>query len=144
MICGVGFSRVPTEPRIKPILSVPKKDVARICYLKVVSKRTFYGVISLAVTTENSIAKAVLKIAARQPNGVASFGRRRREIPSEIKLTADDLSPSTTRNGEPMWHQIVRNIKCHHEASGNYINSGYLEHVPRVAYKITSLGRKKI
>ena len=98
----------------------------------------------MAKTTENTIAEAVLRIAAKQPNGIATFHRLRKEIPHLVALTGDDLAPSTTRYGEPMWHQIMRNIKSHSQAEGNYIQSGYLEHVPRVGYKITQLGRKKI
>ena len=40
-----------------------------------------------------------------------------------------------------MWHQIVRNIKSHDSASGNFIADGRLVHVPRVGYEITKLGR---
>ncbi len=98
----------------------------------------------MTITSENDIAEAVLRVAAKQPNGIASFHRLRNEIPTLITLSADDRAPSTTRNGEPMWHQIMRNIKSHHETEGNYIDSGYLEHVPRVGYKITASGRNKI
>lgn len=99
---------------------------------------------SMTITSENNIAEAVLRIAANQTNGIASYHRLRKEIPLLITLSADDRAPSTTRNGEPMWHQIMRNIKSHHEVEGNYIESGYLEHVPRVGYRITALGRNKI
>ena len=98
----------------------------------------------MTITSENEIAEVVLRIAANQKSGVASYHRIRKEVPNLIALSAADLAPSTTRNGEPMWHQIMRNIKSHHEADGNYIHEGYLEHVPRVGYRITNLGRTKI
>lgn len=98
----------------------------------------------MPTTSEWDISQAVLRVAARMPNGTASFRRLYSEIPNEIKLTAADLKPSQTRNGEPMWHQIVRNIQSHHEAEGNAIAEGYLKHVPRVGYQITEAGRAHI
>lgn len=91
-------------------------------------------------TTEYEFAKAALRIAASQPNGIASHRRLRAEIPNLIKLTAADLDASLTRKKEPMWHQIVRNIKSHYKDAGNFIAEGFLEHVPRVGYKITTKG----
>ncbi|MCX7301285.1 MAG: hypothetical protein NTX73_13100 [Rhodobacterales bacterium] len=90
------------------------------------------------------MSKAVLQIASQQPNGVATHQRLRKEIPKLINLTPADLAPSVTRPGEPMWHQIVRNIKSHDKEPGNYIAEGYLEHVPRVGYKITVAGTKHL
>lgn len=98
----------------------------------------------MSTTSENDIAEAVLIIAAIQPNRIASYHRLRKEVPQTINLTADDLAPSATRNGEPMWHQIMRNIQSHHEAEGNYIALGYLKHVPRVGYEITKSGLTKL
>lgn len=93
---------------------------------------------------EDKIAVGVLKIAAAQANGIATFRRLRKEIPSVVKLNDADLAPSATRPGEPMWHQIVRNIKSHHTDEGNAIAEGWLTHVPRVGYAITPAGRKKV
>lgn len=98
----------------------------------------------MPVTNENVIAQAVLIVAAGRKDGVASFRRIRKELPKLVPLSNDDLAPSTTRNGEPMWHQIVRNIKSHFEAEGNYIEQGLLVHVPRVGYRITQAGKKTI
>ena len=96
------------------------------------------------MTIENKIALGVLKIAAGQPNGLASFRRCRSDIPKHVNLDAADTAPSQTRKGEQMWHQIVRNIKSHAKDEGNYINEGLLEHVPRVGYRITAAGRKRL
>lgn len=85
-----------------------------------------------------------MKIAATQANGVCSFKRAYAEIPNYVNLSANNLAPSQTRPGEPMWHQIVRNIKSHDANSGNFIADGYLVHVPRVGYQITQAGRNTL
>lgn len=95
----------------------------------------------MAKDAEERISKGVLAIAAANPNGVATFRRCRVEIPNYVALTAADLAPSATRPGEPMWHQIVRNIKSHAGEDNNYITLGYLQHVKRTGYKITAAGR---
>jgi len=95
-------------------------------------------------TTENDIAEAVLRIAARQQDGVATFKRLYKEIPGEVALDADDLVQSVTRPNEQMWQQIVRNIKSHYETDGNYIAEGWLESVPNVGYRITVGGRRRL
>lgn len=93
------------------------------------------------MATEQDIARGVMIIAANQPNGVASFNRCRQEIPIRVQLNATNNAPSQTRPGEPMWHQIVRNIKSHDIAGTNYIAQGLIEHVQRVGYRITIAGR---
>lgn len=95
----------------------------------------------MARAGEDRIAYGVLSIANDHPKGVCSFKAARSEISKRVNLTAGDLAPSQTRPGEPMWHQIVRNIKSHHDVEGNYIQRGLLEHVPRVGYRITNAGR---
>jgi len=96
------------------------------------------------MTTEEKIAFAVLQIAGTQPNGIASHRRIRAELPKVVNLDTADLAPSHTRNGEEMWHQIVRNIKSHDKTAGNYIYEGLLESVPRVGYRITPAGRQRL
>ncbi len=91
---------------------------------------------------ERHIALGVMTIAAGQANGICSYRRARNEIPDHVNLSPGNLAPSPTRPGEPMWHQIVRNIKSHDKASGNFISDGYLVHVPRVGYQITAAGRR--
>ena len=95
-------------------------------------------------TVEEKITRGVLQIAAGQANGLATFKRCYKEIPSVVKLTASDVAPSSTRPGEPMWHQIVRNIKSHSPDLGTAIAEGWLIHVPGVGYRITAAGRKQI
>ncbi len=94
----------------------------------------------MARTTENEVALAVMKIAASNPHGICSFDDARDKVPTLINLSPDDLQGSSTRAGEPMWHQLIRNIQSHHGADGNFINDGLLEHVPGVGYRITQAG----
>lgn len=94
----------------------------------------------MARATENEVAWAVCVIASGQANGICTFNRARAEVPNHIKLGPGDNAPSQTRVGEPMWHQLIRNIKSHHDADGNYIHDGYLEHVPRRGYRVTAAG----
>jgi hypothetical protein len=90
---------------------------------------------------ERDIAFGVMSIAGGQQSGICTFRRAFAEIPQHVGLSARNLAASATRPGEPMWHQLVRNIKSHDAASGNFIADGYLEHVPRVGYRITPAGR---
>src|SRR5690242_690054 len=94
--------------------------------------------------TENEIAFVVCRIAATRPDGVATFRRMKRELPNHLTLSAGDRAQSQTRPGEQLWEQLIRNIKSHSDAEGNYIYEGYLEHVPRVGYRITPAGRQHI
>lgn len=96
----------------------------------------------MARTTENDVALAVLQIAGSRNNGLCTYNRARSEVPNHIALAAADLAMSTTRPNEPMWHQLIRNIQSHHDAVGNYINDGLLQHVPRQGFRITDAGRK--
>lgn len=98
----------------------------------------------MATTSEHEIAEGVMGVADQTRDGIARFKRIYQELPNHISLTGDDWEPSTTRNGEPMWHQIVRNIKSHSEIEGNALYEGWLEHIPRVGYKLTVRGRRHI
>jgi hypothetical protein len=91
--------------------------------------------------TENDVALAVLKIAVTKPNGVCTLDDARAEVPNYLSLSDDDLRQSDTREGEPMWHQQIRNIQSHHGADDNFIYLGLLEHVPRVGYRATQAGK---
>jgi hypothetical protein len=95
----------------------------------------------MAKTKEEEIATAILSVAIAN-GGLATFKKAYSEIPKLIKLTPHDTALSGKRPGEAMWQQIVRNIKSHFESPDNFINRGYLVHVPRVGYKITDAGRK--
>lgn len=92
--------------------------------------------------TEEEVALVVVQIAAERPDGIASFNRIRKELPQRYRLSTADLQPSITRRGEAMWEQKFRNIKSHFDARGNFIFEGYLEHVPRVGYRVSAAGRR--
>ncbi len=94
--------------------------------------------------TENEVAFAACQIAATRPNGVATFRRMKTEIPNYLQLSAGDRRRSQTRPNEQLWEQLIRNIKSHSDSEGNSIYEGYLEHVPRVGYRITSAGRQRV
>lgn len=84
---------------------------------------------------EHDIAVGVEAIA-RANGGRCTYKRAYREIPTVVRLSAANLAPSVTRPGEPMWHQLVRNIKSHANVPGNAIYNGRLFHIPRVGFRI--------
>ena len=84
---------------------------------------------------ETDIARGVVQIATAN-GGLCTYKRAYREIPNHVQLNAANLAASAKRPGEPMWHQIVRNIKSHDPSPGNFIHDGRLVHVPRVGYRI--------
>jgi hypothetical protein len=96
----------------------------------------------MARATENDVALGVLRIAAGRSDGLCTFNRARAELPTLVKFSPADLAQSVTRPGEPMWHQLIRNIRSHHDADGNFIERGLLEHVSKRGYRVTDLGRK--
>lgn len=95
----------------------------------------------MARATEDDIAVGVMMIAHSVHGGVATFPRLKRDLPHAVKFSEEDWAISDTRPNEPMWHQILRNIKSHHTAEGNAIREGYLIHIPRVGYQVTDAGR---
>ncbi len=95
------------------------------------------------MASENQIAIGVMKIAAANAKtNICTFKQAYKQIPSVVKLSANNLAKSTTRPNEPMWHQLVRNIRSHNESYENFIAKGLLIHIPRVGYQITAKGKK--
>ncbi len=94
-------------------------------------------------STETDIAEAVLAVLAERPSGEASIAELISSVPLHHTLTEEDKTPSTTRPGEAVWEQQVRNITSHKQSPGNYINEGFLEAVPG-GLKITAVGKAKI
>jgi hypothetical protein len=92
------------------------------------------------VAQEDDIAIGVMQIAAAQSSSICTFKRAYLEIPNFVNLSRANLAPSIKRPGEPMWHQIVRNIKSHNNAV--FIGGGLLVHVPRIGYELTTKGLK--
>ena len=93
-------------------------------------------------TTEYEMSLAVLRYLRHQPDGEASQEELRAAIPYYIDLTDGDLEDSPSRPGEQRWEQIIRNIQSHHVNPRNFINLGYLEHVPGGGLRITPEGRE--
>jgi hypothetical protein len=79
---------------------------------------------------ETEIAKAVGHYLF-DAGGKASIAQIRRNLPYYITLTEADRVPSTTRPGEEMWEQQVRNIVCHRDVFGNAVNMGQLKYSSR-------------
>lgn len=92
--------------------------------------------------TEDVIAMCVARIAKGRADKLCTFNRARSEIPNMIKLSKGDLEISVARPREPMWHQLIRNIKSHDGADGNWIDGGRLLHVKGRGYSITAVGEK--
>lgn len=92
--------------------------------------------------TENEVALAVLKIAANKSDRICTLNDARSDVPKLLDLSEEDLEESVTRNGEPMWHQQIRNIQSHHATKGNFIFEGLLEHVDGGGYLATDAGQR--
>jgi hypothetical protein len=93
-------------------------------------------------TNEYEISVVVMRAAAAKPGGYVTLDELRTEIPHYIPLTPGDLEYSTTRPGECLWEQLLRNIQSHHRNPNNFIRRGYLEHIPGGGYAITDMGRE--
>lgn len=84
----------------------------------------------MARITETEIADVVADILADRPSGEATIAELVDEIPNRVHLSAEDLAPSPTRNGEAIWEQQVRNITSHKASPGNAIHDGKLISIP--------------
>lgn len=91
--------------------------------------------------TEEEMAKLGMIIADGKASGIVTYDDFRQRVPGMWVLDAADLAPSHVRLGEPMWHQIFRNIKSHSDQPGNAIFDGRLTHVPDTGYEITTHGK---
>ena len=67
----------------------------------------------------------------RDAGGSATIGQIRRALPHYIELGANDREQSSTRPGEELWEQQVRNLVCHRDVEGNPIKAGRLRYTPR-------------
>ncbi|MBR7619976.1 hypothetical protein JKL49_11300 [Phenylobacterium sp. 20VBR1] len=84
---------------------------------------------------EIDIARGVVQIANAN-GGLCTYKRAYREVPNHVQLSAANTAPSIKRPGEPMLHQLVRNIKSHQTMLGNFVHDGRLVHVPRVGFRV--------
>ncbi|TPI44501.1 hypothetical protein FJ414_01935 [Mesorhizobium sp. B3-1-6] len=94
----------------------------------------------MAKTSEPKLGLAVMQVLVTRPKHVATVRTLIREVPNQVKLTADDQEPSLIRQGEEMWEQRVRNLKSHDKTPGNVIAEGFVEHVGRGLYQLTDAG----
>jgi hypothetical protein len=94
----------------------------------------------MAKVTEQEIGEAALEVLYATPKGTATIREIKERIPHHVNLSAEDLKPSQTRNGEAMWEQQVRNLVSHRKVEGNIIAEGLAEYSPgRLA--ITDAGK---
>jgi hypothetical protein len=84
----------------------------------------------MARITEYEIADIVEAILSERSGGEATIAELVQEIPKRVRLSAEDLEPSTTRPGEALWEQQVRNITSHKASPGNAIHDGRLISIP--------------
>ena len=92
-------------------------------------------------STEYEMSVAVLRIAATKPSGHVPLNELRAKIPNYVDLTSGDSEYSSTRPGERLWEQLLRNIQSHHTSPNNFISLGYLNHIRGGGYTITDEGR---
>ena len=91
-------------------------------------------------TPERVFAIAILRIAATKPGNYATLDELRLELPHHVDLTPEDLEYSTTRPGEQMWEQSLRNVQSHHANRTSLIARGLLDHIPGGGYAATEAG----
>ena len=78
----------------------------------------------MARITEAEIAEIVVAIL-EEGSGEATIAELIKEIRAELCYPRN-LAPSTTRRGEAVWEQQVRNITSHKGSPGNAIHDGKL------------------
>lgn len=83
----------------------------------------------MAHHTENELADIVVDILRGEPGRQASYARLIAEIPRRTTLLPGDVSASSTRPGEQVWEQRVRNITSHKNSADNYIARGILREI---------------
>lgn len=66
----------------------------------------------------------------RRSGGSATISQIRRALPQHVALTPQDRALSTTRPGEELWEQQVRNIVCHRDCDGNLVKDGRIRWSP--------------
>jgi hypothetical protein len=81
---------------------------------------------NMSRVTEEEVAAAVEEALIASANRRATIRELIEEIPRYLALSGEDLAPSTTRNGEAIWEQQVRNITSHKASPGNAIYEGRL------------------
>lgn len=87
------------------------------------------------MTNRNRISEEEIAAATERylhdAGGTATISQIRRALPHYIGLGSNDRQQSTTRPGEELWEQQVRNIVCHRDVDGNPVKAGRLRYTPR-------------
>ena len=90
--------------------------------------------------SESEARVLVLKIAASQPNHVATIGKLRAEVPRFFDLSAADKVLSPSRKNEARWEIIIRNTTSSHRTGTQTIFArGWAEKTPS-GLKVTRSG----
>ena len=92
-------------------------------------------------TREPDFYKAVEAVLI-DAGGDATISYIRRKIPRYLALSAADCAPSSTRPGEQLWEQQVRNIVSHRDCDGNPIKLGRFRYSKRRLSLATSPQRE--
>lgn len=90
--------------------------------------------------TENEIADEVITYLASRKSKEATTKQIKDHIRANVKLSGEDQAPSSTREGEEVWEQQVRNIVSHRNTSGNAIHEGLLSRPSKGRLRVTPKG----
>ena len=77
-------------------------------------------------TTEHEIALLLLHYLPTKAYGAANLKTLFFELPMWFAFTVQDREISRSRQYEPKWHSVVRNIAAHADQPGNPIHDGLL------------------
>ena len=75
-------------------------------------------------TPESEMRIAALRVAQARPSGYASTTHIKKAVHKYVDLTPEDHTPSKTRDGEPLYCQIVGNVICHQDGSRSLFKRG--------------------
>lgn len=78
----------------------------------------------MARINEAEMADVVETILKRRPNKSATFAELRDMVPKHANLSRADRAKSSSRPGEQVWEQIVRNLVAHEREGFEGIPSG--------------------
>ncbi|WP_160604097.1 winged helix-turn-helix domain-containing protein [Pontixanthobacter aquaemixtae] len=93
-------------------------------------------------SSEDDVAKAVLKVLLQAENHKATLNEIRERLPEFLELSDADRSVSDSRPKEQVWEQQLRNIVSHRSVDGNFIKQGYLESPERGILRLTDRGHR--
>jgi len=97
----------------------------------------------MARITEDKIADEVVKFLSSRISKEATTKQIKDHIRANVPLSDEDRAQSTTRDGEEMWEQQVRNIVSHRKTPGNAICDGYLSRPSKGKLRVTPKGEKR-